>query len=141
MKWMTISLGRQDVEQLLTLDTAGADMPHKRELFPGVHARADRRVADVTNQALVTGEIAGAVAEDAISESTLSATLGEIVAGQKRGREDDGEITVFKSTGVTIQDVATAKLGCDLARERGVGREASIIPWPQDNDSTRRVFP
>ncbi len=66
--------------------------------------------------------------EGAISEETLHATLGEIVAGKKPGREDDGEITIFKSTGMAIQDVATAKKVYELASERGVGVELSITP-------------
>lgn len=103
-------------------------MPHKRELHPGVYARADKWVTDSIDQALVTGEIAGAIAEGAISEGTLYATLGEIVAAQKPGREDDAEITIFKSTGLAIEDVATAKKVHELASERGVGVELSITP-------------
>jgi alanine dehydrogenase len=116
------------VEEGLHIAAVGADMPHKRELDPGVYARADKWVTDLVNQALITGEIAGAMAEGAISRDTLYATLGEIVAGQKKGREDDAEITVFKSTGMAIQDVATAKRVYELAREKGLGVELSITP-------------
>lgn len=112
----------------LHITAVGADMPHKRELYPGVYARADKWVTDLINQALFTGEISGAIAEGAISQETLYATLGEIVAGQKRGRENDAEITIFKSTGMAIQDVATAKRVYELAREKGVGLEVSITP-------------
>ena len=112
----------------LHITAVGADMPHKRELYPGVYARADKWVTDLINQALFTGEISGAIAEGAISQDTLYATLGEIVAGQKRGRENDTEITIFKSTGMAIQDVATAKRVYELAREKGAGLEVSITP-------------
>ncbi len=116
------------IQEGLHIAAVGADMPHKSELFPGVYARADKWVTDLINQALVTGEIAGAIAEGAMSEGTLYATLGEIVAGQKPGREDDAEITIFKSTGLAIEDVATAKKVYELASERGVGVELSITP-------------
>jgi len=106
----------------------GADMPHKRELYPDVYRRADKWVTDLINQALITGEIADAIQEGAISEGTLYATLGEIVAGHKPGREDNEEITIFKSTGMAIEDVATAKKVYELAREKAIGVELSITP-------------
>jgi len=85
-------------------------------------------VVDLVSQALLTGGISGTTAEGAISEDALSATLGEIVAGQKHGHEDDAEITILKSTGMAIQDVATAKRMYELARKKGVSLEVSIIP-------------
>ena len=103
-------------------------MPRKMELHPDVYRRADKWVTDLISQALITGEIAEAMNQGAISEGTLHATLGEIVAGQKPGRTDDAEITIFKSTGMAIQDVATAKSVYELAKERGVGVELSITP-------------
>jgi len=108
--------------------SVGADMPHKSELHPDVYGRADKWVTDLINQALITGEIRDAVEQGAISEETLHATLGEIVAGHKPGRENDEEITIFKSTGMAIQDVATAKKVYELARGKGIGVEVSITP-------------
>lgn len=114
------------VQEGTHIAAVGADMPHKRELDPDVYARADKWVTDLVKQALSTGEIADAMADGAISENSLYATLGEIVAGQKKGRENDAEITVFKSTGMAIQDVAAAKRVYELAEEKGVGIEVCI---------------
>jgi alanine dehydrogenase len=108
--------------------SVGADMPHKRELRPDVYRRAGKWVTDLVNQALITGEIADAIEQGAIGEGSLHATLGEIVAGHKPGRERDEEITIFKSTGMSIQDVATAKRVYELASEEGLGVEVSITP-------------
>lgn len=116
------------LQEGLHIAAVGADMPQKRELCPGVYALADKWVTDLMNQALFTGEITDAIAEGAIREDTPYATLDEIVTGQKCGREDDAEITIFKSTGMAIQDVATAKKVYELARERGIGLEVSITP-------------
>jgi alanine dehydrogenase len=116
------------LEEGMHIVAMGADMPHRRELAPGVYARADKWVIDLLNQALVTGEIADAIADGAISKDSLPVTLGEIVAGKKPGREDDAEIIIFKSTGMAIQDVATAKRVYELARQKGVGLEVSITP-------------
>jgi alanine dehydrogenase len=116
------------VEEGMHIAAVGADMPHKRELGSDVYARVDKWVTDVAKQSLITGEIAHALADGAISESSLYATLGEIVAGHKKGRENDSEITVFKSTGMAIEDVATAKRVYEAAREKGVGVEVSVSP-------------
>jgi alanine dehydrogenase len=116
------------VEKGMHIAAVGADMPHKRELDSGVYARADKWVTDILSQALVTGEIAQALVDGAITENSMHATLGEIVAGQKKGREDGAEITVFKSTGMAIQDVATAKKIYELAKQKGLGVEVSITP-------------
>ncbi|RPI75611.1 MAG: hypothetical protein EHM45_14720 [Desulfobacteraceae bacterium] len=54
--------------------------------------------------------------------------MDEIVIGKKKGREKDTEITIYKSTGMAIQDVATAKKVYELAKEKGVGMEMEITP-------------
>ena len=47
--------------------------------------------------------------------------MGEIVAGKKKGRESPDEITMFKATGLAIQDVGTASKVYELAKAKGVG--------------------
>jgi ornithine cyclodeaminase/alanine dehydrogenase-like protein (mu-crystallin family) len=52
--------------------------------------------------------------------------LGRIVAGQAQGRTSDEDITLFKSSGVAIEDISTALRVYNLARERGVGSEIDL---------------
>lgn len=47
--------------------------------------------------------------------------LGEVIAGKKPGRRSDGELTLYKSTGLAIEDAATARLVYDRALADGVG--------------------
>ena len=54
------------------------------------------------------------------------AKLGEIIIGKKPPRESDEEITLFKSTGLAIQDVATAKLVYDRAVKQSIGTEVEL---------------
>ncbi|UCH38136.1 MAG: ornithine cyclodeaminase family protein [Candidatus Bathyarchaeota archaeon] len=106
----------------------GADMPHRRELSASVFKLVDRFVTDLPNQALITGEIREAISSETITENEIHNTLGEVVVGDKLGRLEEDEITIFKSTGMAIQDDAVAKLVYDLAKERGSGLEISITP-------------
>ncbi len=48
--------------------------------------------------------------------------LGEVLADPRRGRDSGDQITVFKSTGLGVEDSAAARLLYDAARQVGVGR-------------------
>ena len=52
--------------------------------------------------------------------------VGEVLAGTKPGRADDGEITLYKATGLAIEDAATARLVYDRALEQGAGKKLEI---------------
>jgi alanine dehydrogenase len=112
----------------LHIAALGADMPWQHELYPDVYAKAHKWVTDILSQALVSGEVIAAMKAGAISEQSLYATLDEIVVGKKKGRENADEITIYKSTGMAIQDVATAKKVHALAKEKGIGLELEITP-------------
>lgn len=52
--------------------------------------------------------------------------LGEILSGRARGRKNDSSITVYKSTGHAIEDLAAARLVLDTAMAHGLGTRAPI---------------
>jgi len=54
------------------------------------------------------------------------AELGELVSGSRRGRATPVEITLYKSVGVAVQDLAAAALVLAAARERGTGLEIEL---------------
>lgn len=72
------------------------------------------------------GDIIIPVNEGAIPQSHFYAELGEIITGKKQGRIDQREITLFKSNGLAIQDVAAAKLVYDKAVVAGIGMNVEI---------------
>ena len=49
------------------------------------------------------------------------AELGELVSGSRRGRATPVEITLYKSVGVAVQDLAAAAIVLAAAQERGIG--------------------
>jgi ornithine cyclodeaminase len=51
----------------------------------------------------------------------IKAELGEVLAGLAPGRTDEEELTVFKSLGIAVEDLAAADLVVRRAREQGVG--------------------
>lgn len=101
----------------------GADTAAKRELDTSVITKADKLVVDFKPQAFVVGDFAVPLKEGAIKEEDIYAELAEIVAGKKPSRTSNDEITLFKATGLAIQDVGTAYKVYQLAKERGIGKE------------------
>jgi ornithine cyclodeaminase len=63
---------------------------------------------------------AGAIHADHIHE------IGEIVAGDRVGRTDGDQLTLYKSVGVAVQDAAAAGLIWEAARAGGVGTEVEV---------------
>ncbi|MEM4035475.1 MAG: alanine dehydrogenase [Fervidicoccaceae archaeon] len=104
----------------------GADAPGKQELDPRILLRA-KIVVDDVEQAIHSGEINVPFSEGILRREHIYGELGEVVAGLKRGRESEDEITVFASTGLAVQDAVTAKLVYDRARSRGLGRALRLV--------------
>lgn len=63
---------------------------------------------------------AGARELQGIAEGSVT-ELGEVLAGTSPGRTSHAQITVFKSTGLAVEDAAAARAVYQLAIERGVG--------------------
>jgi alanine dehydrogenase len=101
----------------------GADTGAKRELMTSVIEKMDKPVVDFIPQAFVVGDFKAPKEEGVITEEDIYAEMGEIVAGKKKGRENPDEITMFKATGLAIQDVGTAHKVYQLAKAKGAGIE------------------
>ncbi|MCJ7423271.1 NAD(P)-binding domain-containing protein [Candidatus Bathyarchaeota archaeon] len=101
----------------------GADTKDKRELDTSVLLRANKIVVDSADQAAIVGDFAIPIGEGAFTKEKMYAELCEVVAGRKKGRTNREEITVFKATGLAMEDIVTAHRVYQLAKEKGIGRE------------------
>ncbi len=101
----------------------GADTGAKRELMTSVIQKCDKLVVDYIPQAFVVGDFKVPKDEGVVTEEDVYAEMGEVVAGKKKGRTSPEEITLFKATGLAIQDVGTAYKVYQLAKEKGIGME------------------
>ncbi len=91
------------------INAIGADAPGKEELDPKILKRAKVVVDDIP-QASHSGEVNVPLSKKLITEKDICCEIGEIVAGMKKARAKDSDITVFDSTGLAIQDVAAANM-------------------------------
>jgi ornithine cyclodeaminase/alanine dehydrogenase-like protein (mu-crystallin family) len=96
-----------------TVVAVGSDGPEKQELSPEVLARAGKVVVDSRTQCLSLGETHHAVAAGLLSADDIHADLGEVVLGDRPGREAD-ELIVCDLTGVGAQDAAMAAVAWKL---------------------------
>jgi ornithine cyclodeaminase len=103
------------------VNAVGAYSPTTRELDSRAVARArlyvDRREATRSE----AGEFLIARAEGAIGDDHIVGEIGEALTGAAPGRGADDEITLFKSLGLAVEDLAAARHVLDKARERGAG--------------------
>lgn len=103
--------------------SVGACRPDQREMHPVLLSHA-RVIVDSRAAALAeSGDIIQSIEEGWMTESQIAGELGDIVAGRLPGRLDAHEITLFKSLGLAIEDLAAARLIHRRALETGVGTQ------------------
>jgi alanine dehydrogenase len=101
----------------------GANTRAKRELDAACFKRA-RVVADSRAQAIEeSGDLRDAIESGEITADHVYAELGEIVAGSKEGRSSSTEVTIFKSVGIALQDIAVAVSLFENAVRLGLGTQ------------------
>lgn len=99
------------------ITAVGTFVPEKREVDTTTIRRSDRIVVDSREACL---EEAGDLI---IANAEVNAEIGEIVNGDKPGRQSDDEITFFKSVGVAVQDAVAGAAVLAAAEAKGLGAE------------------
>jgi alanine dehydrogenase len=135
----------RDADVVVTATTAKEPIVKAEWLKPGVHINAvgshrpDLREIDGTTLARAKivvdsreaimgecGDILLAIKEKSITANSVHAEIGEILAGKKSGRTSPDERTLYKSVGIAIQDVATARWVHQKALELNIGTHVDI---------------
>jgi alanine dehydrogenase len=105
------------------VNAAGSNFLFKSEIDREVVGRASFVCVDSREElGLEAGDLlhpleTGLILPEAIYE------LGQVIAGQIKGRQGPGDVTLFASQGLALEDMATARVVYDRAVERDVGRE------------------
>jgi alanine dehydrogenase len=108
------------------INAVGSHRPDLREIDGATLARA--KVVVDSREAIMAecGDILLAIKEGSIAKENIHGEIGEVLAGTKPGRARADEITLYKSVGIAIQDVATANLVYHKALKQGVGTNVEI---------------
>jgi ornithine cyclodeaminase len=92
------------------LDLVGGFTPAMREVDDAAAARADIYVDTYAGALAEAGDLLAPLASGAISRERIVAELAELVRGEKPGRRGAEQITLFKSVGTALEDLAAAAM-------------------------------
>ena len=110
---------KQHIKPGTHINAIGVDAEGKQELEAALLSGA-RVIIDDLEQACHSGEINVPLSRGQFKVEDIYCSLGEVIAGMKKGRESDTEITVFDSTGLAIQDIVCAKLAYEKAKDKEI---------------------
>ena len=130
----------KESDVIVTVTTSSSPLFDGRLLRPGTHinaiggftptmqevdeetVRKAKVVVDTYEGCLSeAGEILIPMHRGAFSKDQIHSDLAGLVSGQKPGRKDREEITLFKAVGTAIEDLAAARLAYQEATKRGIG--------------------
>lgn len=111
-----------DLKPGVHINAVGSYQPHVREIPTATVLRA-RLVVDDREAALAeTGDLIQPIEAGVMTPDRIHASLGELVLGERTGRESDDEVTLFKSVGVAVQDAVAAHVALKRAAAMGLGQ-------------------
>jgi ornithine cyclodeaminase len=123
----TVTASRSPVVESAWLDdgahvnAVGSSIPSARELDTAAVVRG-RLVVDRVESALnEAGDFLIPRAEGAVSDGHILGELGDVLLGRIEGRTGPGDLTIFKSLGLAVEDLAAAEYVLRQAEARGVG--------------------
>lgn len=108
------------------VNAVGASRPDWRELDSAAVVMARLFVDSRAGALSESGDVLLPLQEGTITGSHILGEIGEVLAGRVPGRTSPQDVTLFKSLGMAVEDVATAAYVYAAARERGVGQEVTL---------------
>lgn len=108
------------------INAVGSSIPSSREIDTATMAAA-RLFVDRRESALAeAGDLLMPIKEGAVTGDHIQAELGEVIIGKDTGRRSPSELTLFKSLGIAVEDVASAAYIVRRARETGTGQTVQM---------------
>ncbi len=108
------------------VNAIGSNRPDTRELDDEMISRCACIVSDSVEQAkMEAGDLIIPVSRGLLRWEQVH-ELGEVAAGKVRGRSRPEDITLFKSLGIAVEDVAVGSFVYERARKEGIGKEIEL---------------
>jgi ornithine cyclodeaminase/alanine dehydrogenase-like protein (mu-crystallin family) len=108
------------------LNAVGGSAPYMRELLPDCVPALSFFTGYRPSREAQAGEVIDARASGQVPADWQATEIGEVIAGTRPGRTSDTQRTIYRSLGVTSQDLAAADFIVARAIERKRGVE---IAW------------
>ncbi|MCE0451712.1 ornithine cyclodeaminase family protein [Brevibacillus sp. AF8] len=108
------------------INAIGAFLPHMQEVDLTTVQNSKVVVDTLEGARHEAGDLLIPIERGEWSFEQMHAELGDILIGKKPGRENDEEITLYKSVGIAYLDTAVAKTVFERAKANGIGTEISL---------------
>ena len=115
-----------DVKPGTHINAIGSYEPHVQEI-PAETVRRAKVVVDSIEAALAeTGDLIIPLKAGHFTRGMIHGEIGQVASGEIAGRESKDEVTLFKSVGLAVQDMAVGHLALRAADELGLGRTIEV---------------
>jgi alanine dehydrogenase len=104
----------------------GANTPKKRELDAETFRRSKIVVDSKDQIAEEAGDLLDAIKNGVITSSQVDTELGDLIIGRRVVRTSEDDITLFKSVGIAVEDIASAAYVYEEAKKQGIGTQLAL---------------
>jgi len=105
------------------INAIGSNAPNRQEIDYTVLLKS-KVFTDKTEQVLQeAGDLIIPISQGLYKADNIVGEIADVITGKVKGRASNGDITLFKSVGIALEDVAVARTIYDLAVQKGVGQE------------------
>jgi ornithine cyclodeaminase/alanine dehydrogenase-like protein (mu-crystallin family) len=115
------------IVSVFPINAVGSFTPQTQEIDIQTLLKADKIYVDSIEATLKeAGDFIIPIQKGQFDKANITGEIGEIISHQKIGRENKEEITIFKTVGLSIQDMATGFFIYQKAKKLGLGEEFSL---------------
>jgi ornithine cyclodeaminase/alanine dehydrogenase-like protein (mu-crystallin family) len=108
------------------VNAVGSNAPNRQEIDHSVLLKS-RVFTDKTEQVLKEGgDLVIPISQGIYRPENIVGELADVVTGKIKGRTSNSDVTLFKSVGIALEDMAVARTVYELAIRKGVGREIAF---------------
>jgi len=108
------------------INAIGSNVPNRRELHPTVLLNS-KVFVDRKEQALnESGDLIIAIKDGIFNPDNIKGEICDVLTKKIPGRTSDSDVTLFKSVGIAIEDVAVARAVYDNAMKKGAGKDLPL---------------
>ena len=104
------------------INGVGSYTPEMIEIPGEILVKANKIYVDTIDGAVnESGDLITPISKGLIKKEKINGELGEVINGKIKGRENDNEMTFFKTTGSAVLDLVAAQKIYEIAKEKGIG--------------------
>ena len=115
------------VKKNVHINGVGSYTPEMQEIPGDILVKANKIFVDTRDGAInESGDLINPIKDGLIQKEKINGELGEVINGVIKGRENDDEMTFFKTTGSAVLDLVAAQKIYEMAKVKKVGQMVDL---------------